>query len=62
MHSDPIADMLTRIRNGGKARLAQVDMPMAKIKVEIAKILQSEGLISSHEVVTEGKFPMLRFT
>jgi small subunit ribosomal protein S8 len=60
MHSDPIADMLTRIRNGGKARLAHVDIPMAKIKVEIAKILQVEGLISSHEVVTEGKFPMLR--
>ena len=61
MHSDPIADMLTRIRNGGKARLPFVDVPASKVKVEIGKILVDEGLVASQEMVTEGKFPMIRF-
>ena len=60
MHSDPISDMLTRIRNGGKARKPFVDVPISKVKVQIARLMQAEGLIKSHEVVTEGKFPVLR--
>src|SRR5690606_30654804 len=60
MHSDPIADLLTRIRNGVNARLAFVDIPMSKIKVEIVKILEAEGFVKGHEVTTEGKFPALR--
>jgi small subunit ribosomal protein S8 len=60
MHSDPIADLLTRIRNGARARLSSVDVPHSKIKIEILKILEAEGFISSHEVVTETKFPMIR--
>jgi small subunit ribosomal protein S8 len=60
MHSDPIADLLTRIRNGAQARLVTVDIPHSKIKVEIVKILESEGYITGHEVVSETKFPTIR--
>ena len=50
MHSDPIADLLTRIRNGAQARLTTVDVPHSKIKVEIVKILEAEGYITGHEI------------
>jgi small subunit ribosomal protein S8 len=60
MHSDPIADLLTRIRNGVNAGMEHVDIPLSKIKVEIVKILEAEGFVSSHEVVTEGQFPVIR--
>lgn len=62
MHSDPIADLLTRIRNGAQARLTTVDIPASKIKEEILKILQSEGFISAFETSNETKFPVLRVT
>lgn len=48
--SDPIADMLTRIRNAGMARRSETTMPSSKILVEIAKILQQEGYIRGWEV------------
>jgi small subunit ribosomal protein S8 len=51
--TDPIADMLTRIRNGIQAHHERVEMPMSKLKVEIAKILKSEGFISNYKVVEE---------
>ncbi|MBN8690085.1 MAG: 30S ribosomal protein S8 [Armatimonadetes bacterium] len=60
MHSDPIADLLTRIRNGAQARKQFVEIPMSKIKVEIVKILEQEGFISGHEITTESKFPSLK--
>ncbi|MBS1724117.1 MAG: 30S ribosomal protein S8 [Armatimonadetes bacterium] len=60
MHSDPIADLLARIKNGLMARLMHVDCPVSKIKIEVLKILQAEGFISSYEVITEGKFPSVR--
>ncbi|MEA2551966.1 MAG: small subunit ribosomal protein [Fimbriimonadaceae bacterium] len=60
MHSDPIADLLTRIRNGAQAHLVSVDIPHSKIKVEIVKILEAEGYLASHEVVSETKFPTIR--
>lgn len=60
MHSDPIADLLTRIRNGARARMTHVDVPHSKIKLEIVKILEAEGYVSGHEVTTEEKFPMIR--
>ncbi len=60
MHSDPIADLLTRIRNGAQARLTTVDVPHSKIKVEIVKILEAEGYITGHEVTTESKFPTIK--
>jgi small subunit ribosomal protein S8 len=49
--SDPIADMLTRIRNAAKARLDSVTMPTSVMKSEIAKIMLQEGYISSYEVI-----------
>ncbi|MBI1793992.1 MAG: 30S ribosomal protein S8 [Chloroflexi bacterium] len=51
MVNDPIADMLTRVRNAVMAGQAQVAMPNSKIKVEIAKILKDEGFLESFEVV-----------
>ncbi|HMS56206.1 MAG TPA: 30S ribosomal protein S8 [Fimbriimonadaceae bacterium] len=62
MHSDPIADLLTRIRNGAQAKLVTVDVPHSKIKVEICRILQAEGYIKGYEVTTESQFPTLRIT
>ena len=49
--TDPIADMLTRIRNGIQSRHDRVEMPSSKLKVEVAKILKSEGFISNYKVV-----------
>ncbi|MDR2614897.1 MAG: 30S ribosomal protein S8 [Candidatus Accumulibacter sp.] len=48
--SDPIADMLTRIRNGQQAQKANVSMPSSKLKVAIAKVLQDEGYIDSYAI------------
>ncbi len=50
MHTDPIADMLTRIRNANLALHPQVSMPSSKLKEEIAKILASEGYVDSYKV------------
>ncbi|HLK16189.1 MAG TPA: 30S ribosomal protein S8 [Fimbriimonadaceae bacterium] len=60
MHSDPIADLLTRIRNGVRSRQDSVEIPHSKIKVEIVKILEAEGYLSGHEVTTESKFPQIK--
>ena len=48
--TDPIADMLTRIRNANQMRNKEVSMPVSKMKVEIAKILDAEGFITSYTV------------
>lgn len=53
MVTDPIADMLTRIRNASMVRHTQVVMPSSKIKVEIAKILVKEGFIQGYSVIEE---------
>jgi small subunit ribosomal protein S8 len=55
--TDPIADMLTRIRNGIQSRHDRVEMPHSKLKVEVAKILKSEGFISNYKVVNEDGKP-----
>ncbi len=55
MMTDPIADMLTRIRNANALRYASVKMPSSKMKVEIAKILLEEGFISEFHVEGENK-------
>jgi small subunit ribosomal protein S8 len=60
--SDPIADMLTRIRNGIQARHTQVEMPSSKIKVGIAKILKDEGYIKDYEVTKDVPQPVLRIS
>ena len=52
--SDPIADMLTRIRNGAMARHDSVTVPSSKMKVSIAKILKQEGYIGAYEVLDNG--------
>ena len=54
MTSDPVADMLTRIRNAIKARHSKVDVPASKLKVEIARILREEGYILNYKVAEEG--------
>lgn len=58
--TDPISDMLTRIRNAQMVRKDQVDVPVSKIKTRIAEILMEEGYVSKVELVAEGKFPVLR--
>lgn len=60
MHSDPIADLLTRIRNGARAHLLTVDIPHSRIKVDIVKLLKQEGYVQDFEVTNESKFPNLR--
>lgn len=59
MVSDPIADMLTRIRNGQTARMARVDIPLSKIKVAIAEILKAEGFIDDFRVIGDKKQGLL---
>jgi small subunit ribosomal protein S8 len=51
MMTDPIADFLTRIRNGAQSRKETVDAPLSKLKVRLAEILQEEGFIKSHRVM-----------
>lgn len=58
--TDPVADMLTRIRNGIRARHGRVDLPSSKLKVEIARILKEEGYISNFKVAEEGKKRVLK--
>jgi small subunit ribosomal protein S8 len=53
MTTDPIADFLTRIRNGARARHARVDMPSSNMKVELARILKDEGYLTNFKVVEE---------
>lgn len=60
MHSDPIADLLTRLRNGAQARMTTVEVPYSKIKLEIVKILEAEGYLKGHEISTETKFPSIK--
>ena len=60
--SDPIADMLTRIRNANTAKHDTVDIPSSKIKVAIADILVDEGYIEKYELVEDGNFKTIRVT
>jgi small subunit ribosomal protein S8 len=58
--TDPVADMLTRIRNGVRAKLPKVDIPRSKLKVEIARILKDEGYVANYKVSEDDKQGMLR--
>ncbi|MBQ9701196.1 MAG: 30S ribosomal protein S8 [Lachnospiraceae bacterium] len=60
--TDPIADMLTRIRNANTAKHDTVDVPASKIKLAIAEILLNEGYIKSYEVVEDGTFKTIKIT
>ena len=64
MNTDPIADMLTRIRNANMVSLTEVDMPSSKLKVELAKLLKSEGYVEDYAVIEkEGSaFKTLKIT
>ena len=60
MHTDPIADMITRIRNAAGAMKESVDIPASKLKIEVADILQKEGYIKAYRVIDDGKQGTLR--
>ncbi|MBQ9887033.1 MAG: 30S ribosomal protein S8 [Lachnospiraceae bacterium] len=60
--SDPIADMLTRIRNANTAKHDTVDVPASKMKIAIADILVDEGYITKYELVDEGAFKTMHIT
>ena len=60
--TDPIADMLTRIRNANSARHTTVEIPASKVKLAIAQILLDEGYIRSFEKIEEGKQGMIQVT
>ena len=60
MKSDPIADLLTRIRNGSRAEHEKVDIPSSKLKVRVAEILKDEGFIKNFRVLEDTKQNTLR--
>ena len=59
MNTDPIADMLTRIRNANMVSHETVEMPSSKLKIELAKLLKEEGYIVDYSVKEVGKFKFL---
>ncbi len=60
--SDPIADMLTRIRNANTAKHDTVDVPASKMKISIADILFNEGYIKKYDIVEDGTFKTIHIT
>jgi len=60
--SDPIADMLTRIRNANSAKHVTVDVPSSKVKVDIASILVKEGYLKGYEIIEDGVKKTMRIT
>ena len=60
--SDPIADMLTRIRNANTTKHDTVDIPASKMKIAIADILLKEGYIAKYDIVEDGNFKTIRVT
>jgi len=58
--TDPIADMLTRIRNGKMAKLQKVDVPSSNMKVSLANVLKAEGFIKNYKVIADQKQGILR--
>jgi small subunit ribosomal protein S8 len=58
--TDPVADMLTRVRNAAKAKFSSVDVPGSKLKVEMARILKDEGFIKNYKFLKDGKQGILR--
>lgn len=60
--TDPIADMLTRVRNANHAKHAQCDIPASKVKEQIAKVLKGEGFIKDYQVLNTGVQGVIRIT
>ena len=58
--TDPVADMLTRVRNAAKARFNSVDIPGSKMKIDVARILKDEGYIRNYKFIKDGKQGILR--
>jgi len=58
--TDPIADFLTRVRNGARAQRPEVLIPYSKVKAEIARVLKEEGYISDYSVDTSGAHPRIK--
>jgi len=58
--SDPLADMLTRIRNAGMVRYETVDVPMSNLKVGVAKVLRAEGYITDYQIIEDDRQGTLR--
>jgi small subunit ribosomal protein S8 len=58
--TDPIADMLTRIRNGLRAAHDLVDIPSSKLKINLAKVLKSEGYIRNFKIISDGRQRLIR--
>ncbi len=58
--TDPLADMLTRLRNANKAKHEKVDMPASNLKAQVARILKDEGYLKNYKVIKDGKQGMLR--
>ena len=58
--TDNIGDMLTRIRNGGKARFDKVDIPASRMKISLARIFKDEGFIKNYKVIKDNKQGILR--
>ncbi len=62
MLTDPVADMLTRIRNATMVRAEKVDIPASRMKLEIAKILKEEGFIRAYKIIKDKKQGVLRIS
>lgn len=60
--SDPIADMLTRIRNANMVKHETVEVPASKLKIELARVLKEEGFIAGYELKEAGKFKVISIT
>jgi small subunit ribosomal protein S8 len=58
--TDPVADMLTRVRNASGAKFAKVDIPSSKLKVQIARIFKDEGYIKNFKVIKDNRQGILR--
>ncbi len=58
--TDPIADMLTRIRNASMAKLQKVDIPSSNLKVSLANVLKAEGFVKNYKVIADNKQGVLR--
>jgi small subunit ribosomal protein S8 len=58
--TDPIADMLTRIRNAGEAHFDKVDIPASRMKISLAKIFKEEGFIKNYKVIKDSRQGLLR--
>ena len=59
MITDPIADMLTRIRNANTVKHPSVEVPASKLKIELAKLLKEEGFIADYEIQEKGQFKVI---